>query len=217
MKIVYASQDKPEGIAQAMVIANPFLSGHPSVLILGDNIFYGHSLIRILRETSSWSPGATVFGYQVARPQDYAIIESNPEGEILSLQEKPERPKSRNAVPGLYFYDERAPEFAAKLKPSPRGEYEITDLNLMYLERGELRVRFLGRGTAWLDAGTNDGLLDAANFISVIEQRQGLKIACVEEIALHNGWIANDQFRALIDAVGKSQYREYLERVLPST
>lgn len=217
VEFTYAEQPSPDGLAQAFTIAADcgFLSGNePSALILGDNLFYGHDLSDALLKATARESGATVFGYHVANPTEYGVVEFDEEGKVLSLEEKPVQPKSNYAIPGLYFYDERVVDYARELKPSARGELEITDLNRVYLEQGHLRVQDLGRGTAWLDAGTHDSLLEAAEFIQVLEHRQGLKIACLEEIAFDNGWLDTAGVQAQIDHLGKSSYGAYLKKIL---
>ncbi len=210
----YAVQPSPDGLAQAFLIGREFLAGSPSCLVLGDNIFYGHYLASALREGAALTSGAMVFAYPVTDPERYGVVEFSPDGKVLSLEEKPAQPKSNYAVTGIYFYDGQAPEAAATLKPSPRGELEITDLNRWYLDRGLLNTQLLGRGMAWLDTGTHDSLLEASLFISTIEKRQGLKISCPEEIAFRLGYIDREQLRALVDRYGKSSYAQYLRRVL---
>ncbi|MDR0352027.1 MAG: glucose-1-phosphate thymidylyltransferase RfbA, partial [Opitutaceae bacterium] len=202
----YAGQPSPDGLAQAITIAADcgFLRDEPSALVLGDNLFYGHELAKSLQTVTARTGGATIFGYHVSDPSAYGVVEFAPDGRVLSLEEKPAAPKSNYAVPGLYFYDAGVVPLARSLKPSARGELEITDLNRLYLERAALRVELLGRGTAWLDTGTHDSLLEAAQFISVIENRQGLKIACPEEIAWRQGWITPDTLAAQIARLGKS-------------
>jgi glucose-1-phosphate thymidylyltransferase len=210
----YAVQPAPEGIAQAFLLGSDFISGHHSALVLGDNIFYGHNFSHLLRNAASQERGATVFAYPVHDPERYGVIETDDEGRILSLEEKPKYPKSRNAVTGLYFYDERVVDFTRTLRPSARGELEITDLNRIYLSSGSLRAEMMGRGMAWLDTGTHDSLLEAALFIQTIEKRQGLKVACPEEIAYHQGFIDAAQVERLATAMGKSSYGAYLRTVL---
>ena len=210
LRLEYAAQPKPEGLAQALIIAEEFLEGGPSCLILGDNIFHGGGLKNVLENATAVTHGATVFGYWVRDPERYGVVEFDSGLKALSLEEKPERPKSNYAVTGLYFYDERAPEFARGLKPSKRGELEITDLNRLYLEDGSLSVERLGRGYAWLDTGTHQSLQEASNFIETIENRQGLKIACPEEIAFQQGWIDAAQVRKLAEPLLKSGYGQYL-------
>ncbi len=215
LKLSYAEQPKPEGLAQAFHIAGDtgFLAGEPSALVLGDNLFYGAEFVNSLAEAAARATGATIFGYHVANPSDYGVVEFAQDGRVLSLEEKPRQPKSNYAVPGLYFYDANVVSLARSLKPSARGELEITDLNRLYLEQGKLHVELFGRGTAWLDTGTHDSLLEAAQFVSVIENRQGLKIACLEEIAFSKGWIDRAQLDANIAKLGKSAYGAYLRRI----
>jgi len=207
----YAAQARPEGLAQAFIIGADFVQGGSSALILGDNIFYGK--LDFFREALALKRGACVFGYQVRDPQRYGVVEFDELGRAISLEEKPPNPRSQFAVPGLYVYDERVVEFCRALKPSARGEIEITDLNRRYLENGELQVKPLGRGIAWLDTGTPTSLLEASNYIATIEHRQGMKIACLEEIALRMGFINADVLSSLIDRLPKGDYREYLQRV----
>ena len=216
LKFSYAEQPSPDGLAQAFHIAGDsgFLKGEPSALVLGDNLFHGADFVKCLAEASARTSGSTIFGYRVANPTDYGVVEFAPDGRVLSLEEKPKQPKSNYAVPGLYFYDSEVVKLAKSLKPSARGELEITDLNRLYLERGKLHVELFGRGTAWLDTGTHDSLLEAAQFVSVIENRQGLKIACLEEIAYHQGWIDRAGMEANIKRLGKSSYGIYLQRLL---
>ena len=211
IRIEYAAQPKPEGIAQAFLIGADFLSGSGASLILGDNIFYGK--LDFYREALAADHGACVFGYQVRDPERYGVVEFGPDGRVISLEEKPKQPKSSFAVPGLYVYDDRVVEFCRALKPSARGELEITDLNMMYLERGKLSVKLLGRGMAWLDTGTQTSLLEASNYIATIEHRQGLKIACLEEVAFRMGFIDAAQLARIIDSLPKGEYREYLRLV----
>jgi glucose-1-phosphate thymidylyltransferase len=211
MRIAYAEQPRPEGLAQAFLIGREFLDGSPSCLILGDNVFYGQGLTPLLRRAAQLDRGAMVFAYYVRDPERFGVVEFEAKtGRALSLEEKPRNPKSNYAVPGLYFYDGNAPRYAATLKPGARGELEITDLNRIYLERGELAVERLGRGLAWLDTGTHRSLAEATSFIAAIEERQGLKIACLEEIAWDNGWIDRAQVEAAAVGMGKSAYAEYL-------
>ena len=210
LNLSYAAQPKPEGLAQALIIAEEFLAGGPSCLILGDNIFHGGGLREVLASASSGTEGATVFGYWVKDPERYGVVEFDDDFHALSIEEKPERPRSHYAVTGLYFYDGRAPEFARGLSPSKRGELEITDLNRIYLEEGSLTVQRLGRGYAWLDTGTHESLQQAANFIETIENRQGLKVACPEEVAFLQGWIDEGQVRTLAEPLLKSGYGDYL-------
>jgi glucose-1-phosphate thymidylyltransferase len=215
MKLDYAKQPNPEGLAQAFIIGEKFLGGDPSTLILGDNLFYGHDLAKSFAAAHSRPSGATIFGYQVANPSAYGVVEFAPDGRVLSLEEKPEKPRSNFAIPGIYFYDGDASARARRLRPSKRGELEITDLNRLYLDAGLLHAEILGRGTAWLDTGTHDSLLEAAQFVHVIENRQGLKIACLEEIAWRQGWIDQTRLEANIAKLGKSSYAQYLRRLLP--
>jgi glucose-1-phosphate thymidylyltransferase len=210
MRIAWAAQEQPRGIAQALVIARDFLAGSASTLALGDNVFYGHGLPDVLRTAVARTTGATVFAYRVADPERYGVVEFDAQGRAVSIEEKPRAPRSRWAVTGLYVYDGRAPEIAAGLRPSSRGEYEITDLNAEYLRRGELHVERMGRGFAWLDTGTHESLLQAAQFVQAIEERQGLKVACVEEIAWDLGWIDAGDVRRLAEGMGRSTYARYL-------
>ena len=210
----YAEQPRPEGLAQAYHIGAEFVGDKPSALVLGDNIFYGQHFTEAVENADARVDGATIFGYHVAEPSAYGVVEFAPDGRVLSLEEKPKTPKSNFAIPGLYFYDHRAVEIAANLQPSARGELEITDLNRRYLEAGALHVEQLGRGTAWLDTGTHESLMEAAEFVSVIERRQGLKIACLEEIALRNQWITLADLETQIARLGKSSYGAYLRRLL---
>jgi glucose-1-phosphate thymidylyltransferase len=210
----YAVQPSPDGLAQAFLIGETFLAGQGCCLVLGDNIFYGHDFAKTLREASAHASGATVFAYAVNDPERYGVVEFDDQRRAISLEEKPVKPKSRYAVTGIYFYDDRVVDVARSLKPSPRGELEITDVNCWYLERGELRTELLGRGIAWLDTGTHDSLLEASNFIHTIECRQGLKVACPEEIAFRQGYIDAAQLKALAAAISKSTYGKYLQRLL---
>jgi glucose-1-phosphate thymidylyltransferase len=215
LKMAYAEQARPEGLAQAFLIGRDFLDGSPACLILGDNLFYGQGFVPRLRHLAALAHGAAVFAYPVRDPERFGVIEFDDEsGRALSLEEKPEHPRSHFAVPGLYFYDAKVCELAATLKPGARGELEITDLNRLYLKRGELQVEKLGRGFAWLDTGTHRSLIEASNFIEAIEERQGLKIACLEEIAMENGWIDHNHVEAASAAMGKSNYAEYLRHLL---
>ena len=214
ISLQYAEQPRPEGLAQAYHIGADFIGDKPSALVLGDNIFYGQYFSEAVENADARLEGATIFGYHVAEPSAYGVVEFAPDGRVLSLEEKPKTPKSNFAIPGLYFYDHRAVEIAANLQPSARGELEITDLNRRYLEAGALHVEQLGRGTAWLDTGTHESLMEAAEFVSVIERRQGLKIACLEEIALRNQWITLADLESQITRLGKSSYGAYLRRLL---
>ena len=214
MRVSYAEQSRPEGLAQALIIAEEFLNGDPSALILGDNLFYGHNLPKTLLAADGREAGATIFGYQVSDPGRYGVVEFSATGKALSIEEKPARPRSPYAVPGIYFYDNQAPRMAGQLKPSERGELEITDLNRAYMEKGQLRVELLGRGIAWLDTGTHDSLLDASNFVQVIERRQGMKISCPEEIAYRKGWIDAEALQRQIESLAHSPYRDYLQKIL---
>jgi glucose-1-phosphate thymidylyltransferase len=210
LNISYAVQERPEGIAQSLIIGERFIDGDKVCLILGDNVFYGHSFPETLRRASNFDEGAVIFGYRVKDPQRYGVIEFDEQGRALNIEEKPVRPKSNYAVPGIYFYDGRAPEIAKTLKPSHRGELEITDLNMIYLRQGLLRVELIGRGVAWLDTGTPDSLLEASNFIATIEKRQGLKIACIEEVAYRMGFITEEDLKRLAEEAPKGAYKEYL-------
>ncbi len=213
LQLSYAEQPSPDGLAQAFLIAADcgFLSGdEPCALVLGDNLFYGNDFKRCLESAAARTDASTIFGYHVSNPKAYGVVEFAADGRVVSLEEKPASPKSNYAVPGLYFYDRQVVALARSLKPSARGELEITDLNRLYLERGELHVELLGRGTAWLDTGTHDSLLEAAEFVKVIESRQGLKIACLEEIAYEQGWIDDAELDAQIERLGKSSYGAYL-------
>ncbi|MSU45633.1 MAG: glucose-1-phosphate thymidylyltransferase [Lacunisphaera sp.] len=216
LKLSHAVQPKPEGLAQAFHIAGDtgFLKGEPSALVLGDNLFYGAEFVKSLEGAAARPTGATIFGYHVANPSVYGVVEFAQDGKVLSLEEKPKQPKSSYAIPGLYFYDQEVVALARSLKPSARGELEITDLNRLYLEKGRLHVKLLGRGTAWLDTGTHDSLIEAAQFVHVLENRTGLKIACLEEIAYKKGWIDRAGMEANIKKLGKSAYGEYLRRLL---
>ena len=210
MRIEYAQQPSPDGLAQAYLIGREFLNGQPSCLVLGDNIFHGPGLTGILKRAGAREHGATVFGYWVSDPERYGVAEFDSEGRVIGLEEKPLKPRSRYAVTGLYFYDGRASDFAAQLKPSARGELEITDLNRMYLDDGSLHLEQLGRGYAWLDTGTHQSLLEASNFIETIEARQGLRICCPEEIAFGNGWIDAEKLTELARPLSKNGYGQYL-------
>jgi len=214
LEISYAVQPRPEGLAQAFIVGRGFVGGSPSCLILGDNIFHGHDLAASLQRANAGTKGATVFAYPVKDPERYGVVEFDAKGRAVSIEEKPKAPKSRYAVTGLYFYDPRVVEIAAGLKPSARGELEITDVNRRYLEAGDLAVETMGRGTAWLDTGTHESLLEAAHFIETIERRQGLKIACPEEIAFRMGYIDASQLERLADPMKKNAYGQYLLDVL---
>jgi len=214
IEISYAEQPKPEGLAQAFLIGKEFLDGSPAALILGDNLFYGHEFTSTIDKGNEQDVGATVFGYYVANPEAYGVVEFAEDGTVLSLEEKPEKPKSHYAVPGLYYYDDKVVEYAENLKPSARGELEITDLNKVYLEKGTLRVELLGRGTAWLDTGNPQSLMEAAQFVQAIESRQGLKIACLEEIAYRNEWIDAEGLSKRADALKKTEYGNYLKALV---
>ena len=210
IRLSYAVQPSPDGLAQAFLIGESFIGQAPSALVLGDNIFYGHSFARLLQEANQSERGATVFAYPVNDPERYGVVEFDQHWQALSLEEKPKAPKSRYAVTGLYFYDRHVVELAKTIKPSARGELEITDLNRRYLERGQLSVKTLGRGYAWLDTGTHESMLEASQFIHTIEHRQGLKVACPEEIAWRNGWIDGAQLEKIAQTLVKSGYGQYL-------
>jgi glucose-1-phosphate thymidylyltransferase len=210
LKFTYASQDHPRGLADAFIIGADFIGDDRVVLILGDNIFYGHGMVDMLARASTRSNGATVFGYTVNTPEQFGVIELDDTGRAISIEEKPKQPKSNTAVTGLYFYDNDVVKIAANLKPSPRGEIEITDVNRNYMERGNLFVQVLGRGFAWLDTGTHASLVEASHFVQILEQRQGMRVACPEEIALRMGYITLDHFEKLAARCAKSSYGEYL-------
>lgn len=214
ISLSYAPQPRPEGLAQAFLIGKSFLNGSPACLILGDNIFYGHGLPAMLRAAASRTIGATIFGYWVKDPQRYGVIEFDQQGRVLSIEEKPKTPKSNYAVVGLYFYDAQITEIAAQVKPSWRGELEITDVNNIYLQMGRLHAELMGRGFAWLDTGTHEALLEASNFVRVIEERQGLKIACLEEIAYQLGYISAEQVQSQADRLKNTDYGAYLLRLI---
>lgn len=210
LKIEYAIQDEPNGLAEAFIIGENFIGNDACALVLGDNMFYGHGLTGIVREAAKRDKGATIFGYYVNNPKAFGVVEFDENGKAISLEEKPEYPKSNFAIPGLYFYDNSVVEKAKKVKPSHRGELEITTLNEMYLNEGTLNVLSLGRGMAWLDTGTHDGLLEASNFVKTIQSRQGVMVACLEEIAYRNGWISKEKVEELAKPLLKSHYGEYL-------
>lgn len=214
LSIQYAPQPKPEGLAQAFIIGKKFLGGSPACLILGDNIFYGHGLMSALESAASNQEGATIFGYYVRDPQRYGVIEFDDANNVVSIEEKPTLPKSNYAAVGLYFYDSQITEIAEQVKPSARGELEITDVNKMYLDKGKLKVELLSRGIAWLDTGTHDSMLQAGNFVQTVQQRQGLMISCPEEIAYRLGWINAEQVLSLANALNKNHYGQYLENLV---
>jgi glucose-1-phosphate thymidylyltransferase len=214
VSISYKEQPSPDGLAQAFILAEEFLAGSSAALVLGDNMFYGHDLTKSLQNANAQTSGGTVFGYHVSNPKSYGVVEFDSAGTAISIEEKPLEPKSNYAIPGLYFFDERVVEFAKNVKPSPRGELEITDVIDQYLKLSELKVEIMGRGTAWLDTGTHDDLLAAANFISTIEKRQGLKVNCPEEVAFRNGWLSDDKLREIAQPLRKSGYGEYLLQLI---
>lgn len=214
MRFEYAEQPKPEGLAQAFIIAADFLAGEAACLVLGDNIFYGQGMVESLRNGAAMTDGALIFAYYVSDPERYGVVEFDRKGKAISLEEKPKQPKSHYAVPGLYFYGPDVVPYARGLKPSARGELEITDLNRLYLDQNRLHVEILGRGIAWLDTGTNRSLMEAGQFVEAIEERQGLKIACLEEIALLQGWITAEDITRLAESMGKSAYGSYLRGLL---
>ena len=214
LRFSYAPQPEPRGLADAFIVGSEFIAGEPVCLILGDNIFFGHGLPGQLRQASQLDHGALIFAYPVRDPERYGVVEFDETGKALSIEEKPEKPRSHYAVPGIYFYDRQVVEIAAALRPSTRGEIEITDLNMVYLQRGELRVEVLGRGVAWLDAGTHESLLQAANFVHAVEERQGMMISCPEEIAFRLGFIDAPQLRRLARVMEGNQYGQYLLRLL---
>ena len=214
LNISYAVQPTPDGLAQALIIAEKFLQNSPSALVLGDNIFYGHSFIELLNTANTRSEGATIFAYHVHDPERYGVVEFDQNGRVVSLEEKPENSRSNYAVTGLYFYDDNAVQFAKQINPSQRGEIEITDLNRMYLEKGKLSVEVMGRGYAWLDTGTHESLLKASQFVQTIEDRQGLKIACPEEIAFCRRWISENQLAKLAEPMKNNIYGQYLMDIL---
>lgn len=213
IRLSYAVQESPDGLAQAFLIGERFLAGSPACLILGDNMYHGSGMTELLKSAQT-GIGATVFAYQVADPERYGVVEFDADKKAISIEEKPAHPKSDFAVTGLYFYDANVVEMAKTVKPSPRGELEITDLNRMYLEAGNLNVVTMRRGFAWLDTGTHDSLLDASNFIQTVEHRQGIKIACLEEIALHKGWLSKEQVAEVVKTMGKSTYAQYLRKII---
>lgn len=214
MSLCYAVQPRPEGLAQAFVIGREFLAGAPAALVLGDNIFFGHDLVRLLAQADARTSGATVFAYHVKDPQRYGVVAFDGRGRATSIEEKPAYPRSSCAVTGLYFYDTGVCDIAAAVRPSARGELEITEVNQAYLARGDLHVEMMGRGFAWLDTGTHESLLEASHFIQTLEKRQGLKVACPEEIAWRNGWIGSDQLLSLAAPLGKSGYGDYLRSLV---
>jgi glucose-1-phosphate thymidylyltransferase len=214
LNISYQEQPKPEGIAQAFIIGEDFIGKDSVCLILGDNIFYGYNLSITLQRMANLKSGAYIFGYWVSDPQRYGIVEFNQKNEVISIEEKPQHPKSNYAVPGLYFYDNEIVDIAKNLKPSARGELEITDVNLEYLKQGNLKVELLGRGYAWLDTGTPDSMMDASNYIATIERRQGLKIGCIEEVAYRMGYIEQDQLKKIINQSPENDYKKYLKVIL---
>jgi len=214
LNLQYAVQPSPDGLAQAFIIGEQFIGNDPSSLVLGDNIFYGHDFAALLGNATQRPDGATVFAYHVHDPERYGVAEFDPSGKVLSLEEKPAKPKSNYAVTGLYFYDNQVVELAKNLKPSARGELEITDLNRLYLEAGSLQVEVMGRGYAWLDTGTHDSLLEAGQFIATLEKRQGLKVACPEEIAYRSKWIDVEQVQRLIKPLAKNGYGQYLQQII---
>ncbi len=214
INLQYAVQASPDGLAQAFIIGRNFIAGQPSALVLGDNLFYGHELAGQLQHANQTETGATVFAYAVTDPERYGVVAFNEQRRAISIEEKPQRPQSRYAVTGLYFYDAQVVDIAAQLKPSPRGELEITDVNRHYLAAGQLNVEIMGRGMAWLDTGTHDSLLEAGQFIATLEKRQGLKVACPEEIAWRQGWLSDEQLAALAAPLAKSGYGAYLQSLL---
>ncbi|GHB57467.1 glucose-1-phosphate thymidylyltransferase [Psychrosphaera saromensis] len=214
VKLQYQVQESPDGLAQAFLLAEDFLNGAAAALVLGDNMFYGHDLVKSLKNANQQQAGGTIFGYHVANPKAYGVVEFNESGKAISIEEKPVEPKSNYAIPGLYFFDERVVEFAKNVKPSPRGELEITDVIEQYLDAGDLQVEIMGRGTAWLDTGTHDDLLAAAQFISTIDKRQGLKVNCPEEVAYRNGWLSEEKLLEIAKPLIKSGYGEYLVKLV---
>jgi glucose-1-phosphate thymidylyltransferase len=214
MSIQYAVQPSPDGLAQAFIIGKDFVGNDPSALVLGDNIYYGHALVKLLASANARDTGASVFAYNVHDPERYGVVDLDDQQRALSIEEKPTAPKSNYAVTGLYFYDQQVLDFVADIKPSQRGELEITDVNKRYLEQGQLNVEIMGRGFAWLDSGTHDSLLEAASFIATLQKRQGLQVACPEEIAFRQGWINAEQLAALADPLKKNGYGQYLLNLL---
>ena len=214
VSISYKEQPSPDGLAQAFILAEKFLDGAPAALVLGDNMFYGHDLVKSLKNANAQSAGGTVFGYHVSNPTSYGVVEFDANGTAISIEEKPVVPKSNYAVPGLYFFDARVVEFAKNVQPSARGELEITDVIDQYLKAGELKVEIMGRGTAWLDTGTHDDLLAAAQFIATIDKRQGLKVNCPEEVAYRYGWLSEEKLREIAQPLRKSGYGEYLIKLI---
>ncbi len=217
LSILYRIQKKPNGIAEAFIIGEDFINGENVALILGDNIFYGQELLQTLKAASELEEGALIFGYWVSNPQSYGVIEIDGKGNVVSIEEKPKKPKSNYAIPGLYFYDNTVIEIAKSLKPSKRKELEITDVHKAYMKKGKLKVKLLGRGVAWLDSGTHDNLVEASMFIKTIEKRQGLKIGCIEEIALTKGFISKEDFKNIIKKMPENSYTEYLKRILKTS
>lgn len=213
LRIAYAEQMYPKGIAEAFLVGEHFINGDRVALVLGDNVFYARGFTHILEKASAQTDGATIFGYPVQNPSEFGIVEFDVSGNVVSIEEKPEKPKSNYAVPGLYFYDEQVVEIAKKIKPSPRGELEITSVNEEYLRQGKLKVELFGRGMTWLDTGTHEGLLEAADFVSIIQRRQGLYISCIEEIAYRRGYISRAQLMALAQPMLKTEYGKYLIRI----
>ena len=214
VKFEYVIQEKPNGLAEAFIIGEEFIANDSCALVLGDNIFYGHGLTGMLKEAEARKDGATIFGYYVTNPQDFGVVEFDENGKVISLEEKPQNPKSNYAVPGLYFYDNTVVEKAKRVKPSKRGELEITSINEMYLQEEKLHVVNFGRGMAWLDTGTHDALLEAANFVKTIQSRQGVMVACLEEIAYRNGWISKEKVLEIAKPLMKSKYGEYLIKII---
>jgi len=213
LSLSYAVQEQPRGLSEAFIIGEEFISKDKCCLILGDNVFFGQGLSGILKSATDFDEGATIFGYYVKNPRSFGVVEVDSEGKAISLEEKPEKPKSNLAVPGLYFYDSKVCELAKNLKPSARGELEITDLNKEYMKLGQLKVQFMGRGMAWLDTGTQDGLLEASNFVAAVQKRQGFYISCIEEIAYGKGYITVEQLEELANKLGNTQYARYLKEL----